>query len=141
STARSADPSQPANSGECKGIGLLRKPSAGRKRQYQRMPARQWGLDLTFCPNRITTDRSGRGAVVNPNDTGLQWWGAFAFGALMGWNLYFLNRYRTAIALADLASIIGALGGAAVLALFPAKSVLFGAYGLGLFAGFFLYFL
>ena len=35
--------------------------------------------------------------------------------------------------------MIGAIGGAAVMALFPAKSALFAAYGLGLFAGFFFY--
>ncbi len=75
------------------------------------------------------------------NATLLQLLGAFSFGAVMGWNLYFVNRYRTAVSLTDLASIAAAVGGAAVLALFPTKSDLFGAYGLGLAAGFFLYFL
>jgi hypothetical protein len=72
----------------------------------------------------------------------VQEWGAFAFGAVIGWFTYFVNRHRTdEISIADVATIVGALGGAAVLALFPARSTLFGAYGLGLAAGFFGYFL
>jgi hypothetical protein len=67
--------------------------------------------------------------------------GAFAFGLVLGWYLYFLNRYRKEITLADLTTVVGAIGGAAVLALFPAESDLFGAYGLGLAVGFFGYFL
>lgn len=74
--------------------------------------------------------------------TGLQLAGAFGFGALIGWYAYYLNRYRTdAIQLSDLAALIGAVGGGAILALFPAGSDLFGAYGVGLFAGFFGYLL
>ena len=66
--------------------------------------------------------------------------GAGAFGAVVGWLLYFLNRYRSEdVRLADLVTVIGALGGGAILALFPAESELFGAYGIGLFAGFFGY--
>jgi hypothetical protein len=38
-------------------------------------------------------------------------------------------------------TVIGAVGGGAGLALFPAKGELFGAYGIGLFSGFFGYFL
>jgi hypothetical protein len=69
-------------------------------------------------------------------------WGAFAFGLVVGWFTYFVNRHRKEdVSLSDVATIIGALGGAAVLALFPAKSVLFGAYGAGLAVGFFAYFL
>lgn len=69
-------------------------------------------------------------------------WGAFAFGLVVGWFTYFVNRHRKEdVSLADVATIIGALGGAAVLALFPAKSALFGAYGAGLAVGFFAYFL
>jgi hypothetical protein len=68
-------------------------------------------------------------------------WGAFGFGLVIGWFTYFVNRHRKdEITLADVATIIGALGGAAVLALFPAKSALFGAYGVGLAVGFFAYF-
>jgi len=72
----------------------------------------------------------------------VQGWGAFAFGLVVGWFTYFVNRHRTDdVSLADVAAIVGAIGGAAVLALFPAKSTLFGAYGIGLAVGFFGYFL
>jgi hypothetical protein len=38
-------------------------------------------------------------------------------------------------------TLVGVIGGGAVLALFPAGTDLFGAYGLGLCAGFFAYFI
>jgi hypothetical protein len=68
-------------------------------------------------------------------------WGAFAFGAVIGWFTYFVNRHRASVNLADVAVIVGALGGGAILTLFPEETVLFAAYGLGLAAGFFGYFL
>lgn len=72
----------------------------------------------------------------------LQLLGAGCFGAVIGWYLFFLNRYRAgAVALADLVTVVGAIGGAAILALFPSESDLFGAYGIGLAIGFFGYFL
>ncbi len=72
----------------------------------------------------------------------LQLIGAGAFGFVIGWFLYYVNRYRKAeIKLTDLVSLLGAVGGGAVLALFPARSDLFGAYGIGLFCGFIGYFL
>jgi hypothetical protein len=68
--------------------------------------------------------------------------GAGGFGALIGWYVYYINRYRRAdVQLSDIVTLVGAIGGGAVLALFPAKSVLFGAYGIGLFIGFFGYFI
>ena len=68
--------------------------------------------------------------------------GAFAFGMMLGWNVYFVNRYRKGdISFGDITTLIGAVGGAAVLALYDRDSALFGAYGLGLGTGFFLYFL
>jgi hypothetical protein len=68
--------------------------------------------------------------------------GAAGFGAVIGWYLYHVNRYRTGeIQITDVVTVIGALGGGAILTLFPAQSDLFGAYGIGLFAGFFAYFL
>jgi hypothetical protein len=79
---------------------------------------------------------------VNDDASFLQLLGAWGFGAVIGWYLYFLNRYRAGdVALADLVTVIGAVGGGAILALFPAESDLFGAYGIGLAAGFFGYFL
>lgn len=72
----------------------------------------------------------------------LQLLGAAGFGAILGWFLYFTNRYRkAAVQLSDLVTVIGALGGAAILTLFPEETDLFGAYGIGLFVGFFGYFL
>ena len=68
--------------------------------------------------------------------------GAFAFGCVLGWFAYYVNRYRAGkISVRDLGTFLGAVGGAAVLALFPAKSALFGYYGLGLGVGFLAYFL
>ena len=68
--------------------------------------------------------------------------GAMGFGAIIGWYVYFINRYRKgAVEFSDLTTVIGILGGGAVLALFPASTDLFGAYGIGLFLGFFGYFL
>lgn len=79
---------------------------------------------------------------MNDDTPLLQLLGAGGFGAVIGWYLFFLNRYRAGdVALGDLVTVIGAIGGAAILALFPAKSDLFGAYGIGLAIGFFGYFL
>lgn len=67
--------------------------------------------------------------------------GAGAFGLIIGWNLYAINRYRTdKVGIGDLATIVGAIGGAAILDLFPAGTDLFAAYGIGLAVGFFSYF-
>ena len=79
-------------------------------------------------------------AEVVETTSDLQLWGAAGFGLVLGWYLYFLNRYRKEISLADLTTVVGAIGGAGILALFPAKTDLFGAYGVGLAVGFFGYF-
>ncbi len=74
--------------------------------------------------------------------TQLQLVGAACFGALIGWYVYFINRYRKVdVQFSDLVTVIGVIGGSAVLALFPSGTELFGAYGLGLAIGFFGYFL
>jgi hypothetical protein len=74
--------------------------------------------------------------------TRLQIFGAMGFGAIIGWLVYYINRYRTGdVQFSDLATVIGILGGGAILALFPASTDLFGGYGIGLFIGFFSYFL
>lgn len=71
----------------------------------------------------------------------IQLFGAAGFGAILGWYVYYINRYRKGdVQLSDLVTLIGILGGGGVLALFPARSDLFGAYGCGLFVGFFGYF-
>ncbi len=81
-------------------------------------------------------------AEVAAEATTLQLWGAGLFGAVLGWFVYYVNRHRAeAVKLADVTTLLGAVGGAAVLALFPAGTDLFAAYGIGLAAGFFGYFL
>jgi hypothetical protein len=68
--------------------------------------------------------------------------GAACFGLLIGWYVYYINRYRKGdVQFSDLVTLVGILGGTAVLAIFPARSILFGAYGIGLALGFFGYFL
>ena len=77
-----------------------------------------------------------------PEASTIQEVGALCFGLIIGWQLYAINRYRTdGFGLGDLATIVGAIGGAAILDLFPAGTDLFGYYGLGLAIGFFTYFL
>ncbi|HHJ15138.1 MAG TPA: hypothetical protein ENJ80_00405 [Gammaproteobacteria bacterium] len=72
----------------------------------------------------------------------LQLLGAGGFGAIMGWYVYYINRYRSGdVKLGDLVTLVGVLGGSSILALFPAGTDLFGAYGIGLVVGFFGYFL
>ena len=67
--------------------------------------------------------------------------GAGGFGALIGWYIYYVVRHRTDnVTIGDIGALVSVIGGSAVLTLFPAKSDLFGAYGIGLFAGFFGYF-
>ena len=73
--------------------------------------------------------------------TVLQLIGAGCFGAILGWYLYFINRYRNGpVEFGDIITILGAVGGAGVLALFPSGTDLFGAYGIGLALGFFGYY-
>jgi hypothetical protein len=80
--------------------------------------------------------------TVEPDAPGIAIAGAVAFGLVVGWFVYHVNRHRREEAkLTDVVGLIGAVGGAAVLALFPSKSSLFGGYGLGLAMGFFLYFI
>jgi hypothetical protein len=67
--------------------------------------------------------------------------GAAFFGALVGWFVYFINRYRTeGVHFSDIVTLIGVIGGAGVLSLFDKGTDLFGAYGVGVAVGFFGYF-
>ena len=67
--------------------------------------------------------------------------GAACFGVVMGWITYrTLRRREGTAALSDIATVIGAVGGAAITALFKTED-LFGAYCIGLFVGFFAYFI
>ena len=73
--------------------------------------------------------------------TTLQLVGAFFFGLVVGWITYRTIRRSTIGGLADIATVIGAVGGAAVTGLFPQKTDLFGSYCIGLAIGFFGYLL
>ena len=65
--------------------------------------------------------------------------GALCFGLVIGWVSYrTLRRSSEAVALSDIATVLGAVGGAAVTALFP-KDGAFAWYCIGLAAGFFGY--
>lgn len=65
--------------------------------------------------------------------------GALAFGTVIGWYVYYINRYRKDASVGDITTLISALGGATITAIFNDK-MLFGAYSLGLGIGFFGYF-
>jgi hypothetical protein len=77
-----------------------------------------------------------------PAATAIQMIGAFGFGLLVGWYVYYINRYRKGdVQWSDLVTLLGIIGGTAILSLFPEGTDLFGAYGLGLAVGFFAYFI
>ena len=65
--------------------------------------------------------------------------GAICFGVVIGWITYrTLRRTSDEVKLSDIATVIGAVGGAAVTALFNSQAM-FGCYAIGLAAGFFVY--
>ncbi len=65
--------------------------------------------------------------------------GAVCFGVVIGWIAYrTLRRTSDEVKLSDIATVIGAVGGAAVTALFNSQN-LFGCYAIGLAGGFFAY--
>jgi uncharacterized membrane protein YeaQ/YmgE (transglycosylase-associated protein family) len=65
--------------------------------------------------------------------------GAILFGIVIGWVTYrTLRRQKEAVALSNIATVIGAVGGAAVTALFKSEEI-FAWYCIGLFIGFFVY--
>jgi uncharacterized membrane protein YeaQ/YmgE (transglycosylase-associated protein family) len=67
--------------------------------------------------------------------------GALCFGLVVGWVTYQTLRRKTGGAgLSDIASVLGAVGGAAVTRLFSVPE-LFGTYAIGLAVGFFGYFI
>lgn len=68
--------------------------------------------------------------------------GIFCFGAVLGWYFYYINRYRKGeVQVSDLVTVMGALGGGGVTALFGRDPAHLSTYGLGLAFGFFGYFL
>lgn len=65
--------------------------------------------------------------------------GALCFGLVVGWVTYrTLRRTNETVSLSNIASVVGAVGGAAVTGLFKSQ-LLFSWYCIGLFMGFFLY--
>jgi uncharacterized membrane protein YeaQ/YmgE (transglycosylase-associated protein family) len=65
--------------------------------------------------------------------------GAVCFGLVVGWVTYRTLRRSKTNGLSDIATIVGAVGGAAITTLFPAGKDVFGAYCIGLAVGFFGY--
>ena len=65
--------------------------------------------------------------------------GAVCFGLVIGWITYrTLRRREGPVALSDIATVLGAVGGGAVAAIFDTPEI-FGYYAIGLAAGFFGY--
>ncbi|HXM34292.1 MAG TPA: hypothetical protein VN920_03830 [Pyrinomonadaceae bacterium] len=64
--------------------------------------------------------------------------GAVCFGVVIGWITYRTLRRKANAGISDIASVIGAVGGATVTALFGSP-ILFGYYSVGLAIGFFGY--
>jgi uncharacterized membrane protein YeaQ/YmgE (transglycosylase-associated protein family) len=65
--------------------------------------------------------------------------GALCFGLVVGWVTYrTLRRSSEKVGLSNIATVIGAVGGAAVTGLFDDDD-LFGLYSIGLAIGFFAY--
>jgi hypothetical protein len=65
--------------------------------------------------------------------------GSICFGTVIGWVLRFVLAFAKEITVGSLATIISAIGGAAVTALFDLKGGMFAYYSVGLFAGFFMH--
>ncbi|MCX4735361.1 hypothetical protein [Streptomyces sp. NBC_01363] len=70
----------------------------------------------------------------------LSLWGAWAFGVVIGWIAYrTLRRTTDGPRIADLVTVIAALGGGTVVSTQFAEPDLFAMYGIGLMVGFFAY--
>jgi len=65
--------------------------------------------------------------------------GAFWFGVVIGFITYRTLKHKKDSGLSDIATVIGAVGGGAVLALFPMEGGRFDIYAIGLATGFFFY--
>jgi uncharacterized membrane protein YeaQ/YmgE (transglycosylase-associated protein family) len=65
--------------------------------------------------------------------------GSLCFGIVLGWVTYRTLRRSQTNGLSDIATVLGALGGATVTALFRRDTGEFGAYCVGLLIGFFAY--
>ena len=65
--------------------------------------------------------------------------GAFCFGLVIGWVTYRTLRRTKPTGLSDISTVVGAVGGAAVISLFPQETGAFSSYCIGLAIGFFGY--
>lgn len=65
--------------------------------------------------------------------------GSVCFGMVIGWVLRFVLAFAKEITVGSLATIVSAIGGAAVTALFDSKGGMFAYYSVGLFVGFFVH--
>ena len=65
--------------------------------------------------------------------------GAVAFGVVIGWVTYGTLRRTQRTGLTDISTVVGAVAGAAITALFPLETGAFGAYCIGVAVGFFGY--
>jgi hypothetical protein len=69
----------------------------------------------------------------------MSFWGPLCFGLVVGWVTYrTLRRKADGVGIADIASVVGAVGGATIIAVF--KKEAFDSYCVGLAVGFFAYF-
>ncbi len=69
----------------------------------------------------------------------LELWGSLLFGIVIGWVTYrTLRRSADKVGLSNIASVIGAVGGATITGLFKTPDS-FGMYSIGLAGGFFVY--
>ena len=65
--------------------------------------------------------------------------GAFWFGLVIGYVTYRTLQHKRDVGISDIAAVIAAVGGAAIVTLFPVDSSRFDNYAIGLAIGFFLY--
>ncbi len=65
--------------------------------------------------------------------------GALCFGVVVGWVTSRTLRRSTSSGLSDIATVIGAVGGAAITGIYKPSADAFGYYAIGLAAGFFAY--
>lgn len=72
-------------------------------------------------------------------DSTLEFWGALCFGIVIGWVTYRTLRRNQTTGLTDIATVIGAIGGAAITGIWRPGTSAFSGYCIGLLVGFFLY--
>jgi uncharacterized membrane protein YeaQ/YmgE (transglycosylase-associated protein family) len=73
------------------------------------------------------------------SDNQVDFVGAVCFGIVIGWVTYRTLRRNQTSGLTDIATVIGALGGAAITGIWKPGTGAFGGYCIGLVIGFFAY--